>query len=185
MSINKKNDLSLDNVSENSGILIGGFKAIGKSTLAKKYSNVIDLESSNFEYIIDENIKKIPIEQRKGLKNRIKNPEYPLNYYNELISNLKRNNIVLFACKTEVVNLLNKNHINYYIVYPEEKMLEEIIERCKKRGNNEEFISRVKEVYYADFPKDLNKVIWLQKGQYLEDVLIQKEIIDINSINKY
>lgn len=185
MSINKKNDLSLDNVSGNSGILIGGFKAIGKSTLAKKYSNVIDLESSNFEYIIDENIKKIPIEQRKGLKNRIKNPEYPLNYYNELISNLKRNNIVLFACKTEVVNLLNKNHINYYIVYPEEKMLEEIIERCKKRGNNEEFISRVKEIYYADFPKDLNKVIWLQKGQYLEDVLIQKEIIDINSINKY
>ncbi len=184
MNINIKNNLSENNANENFGILIGGFKAIGKSTLAKKYSNVIDLESSNFEYIIDENIKKIPLEQRKGLKNRVKNPEYPLNYYNELISNLKRNNIVLFACKPEVVNLLNKNNINYYIVYPEEKMLEEIIERCKRRGNNEEFISRVKKVYYTDFPKELKKVIWLQKGQYLEDVLIQKGIIDINSINK-
>lgn len=180
-----KSDLSEDNLNENSGILIGGFKAIGKSTLSKKYSNVIDLESSNFEYIIDENIKNIPVEQRKGLKNRIKNPEYPLNYYNELISNKKRNNVVLFACKTEVVDLLNKNNINYYIVYPEEKMLEEIIERCKTRGNNEEFVSRVKEVYYADFPKDFEKVIWLQKGQYLEDVLIKKGIIDINSIKKY
>lgn len=69
-----KSDLSEDNLNENSGILIGGFKAIGKSTLSKKYSNVIDLESSNFEYIIDENIKNIPVEQRKGLKNRIKNP---------------------------------------------------------------------------------------------------------------
>lgn len=136
-----KSDLSEDNLNENSGILIGGFKAIGKSTLSKKYSNVIDLESSNFEYIIDENIKNIPVEQRKGLKNRIKNPEYPLNYYNELISNKKR--------------------------------------------NNEEFVSRVKEVYYADFPKDFEKVIWLQKGQYLEDVLIKKGIIDINSIKKY
>lgn len=174
-----------NNLNQNSGILIGGFKAIGKSTLSKKYSNVIDLESSNFEYIIDENIKNIPVEQRKGLKNRIKNSEYPLNYYNELISSLKRNNIVLFACKTEVVNLLNKNNINYYIVYPEENMLEEIIERCKMRGNNEEFVSRVKEVYYADFPKDFEKVIWLQKGQYLEDVLIQKGILDVNSINRY
>ncbi len=174
-----------DDSNENFGILIGGFKAIGKSTLSKKYSNVIDLESSNFEYIIDENIKNIPVEQRKGLKNRLKNPEYPLNYYNELISNLKSNNVVLFACKAEIVDLLNKNNINYYIVYPEENMLEEIIERCKIRGNNEEFISRVKEVYYADFPKDLEKVIWLQKGQYLEDLLIQKGIIDINSINKY
>ncbi len=63
-------------------------------------------------------------------------------------------------------------------------MLEEIIKRCKMRGNNEEFISRIKEVYYADFPKDFEKVIWLQKGQYLEDVLIQKGILDVNSINK-
>ncbi len=175
MSIN--NDLPKNNLNEVSSILIGGFKAIGKSTLAKKYSNVIDLESSDFEYIVDENMEKIPVEQRKGLKNRIKNPEYPLNYYNELICNLKRNNIVLFACKTEVLNLLNKNNINYYIVYPEEKMLEEIIERCKTRGNNEDFVSRVKEVYYADFPKDFEKVIWLKKGQYLEDVLIEKGII--------
>lgn len=50
------------------GILIGGFKAIGKSTLATKYDDVIDLESSNFEYIIDEKIKNISVERRKGLK---------------------------------------------------------------------------------------------------------------------
>lgn len=177
--MNIKNSLN-----QNLGILIGGFKAIGKSTLSNKYSNVIDLESSNFEYIIDENLKDIPVEKRKGLKNRIKNPKYPLNYYNELISNLQTNNVVLFACKTEVVNLLNKNNIDYYVVYHEENMLEEIIERCKMRGNNEEFISRIKEVYYADFPKDFEKVIWLQKGQYLEDVLIQKGILEVNSINK-
>ena len=161
----------------NNSILIGGFKAIGKSTLAKKYKNVIDLESSNFEYIIDENMKNIPVEQRKGLKSRIKNPEYPLNYYNGLISNLQENNIVLFACKSEIVNLLNENSINYYIVYPEESMIDEIIERCKNRGNNETFVSRVKKVYYDDLPKDQERIIWLKKGQYLEDILIEKSII--------
>ena len=47
------------------GMLIGGFKAVGKSTLAKKYSNVIDLESSNFEYLIDENLKKCRLSKEK------------------------------------------------------------------------------------------------------------------------
>ncbi len=176
MQINVRND-----VSKGSGILVGGFKAIGKSTLAKKYSNVIDLDTSNFEYIIDEKLKEIPIEQRKGLKSRVKNPEYPLNYYNELISNLKMNDVVLFGCKPEVVDLLEKNGVDYYIVYPEEKMLEEIIDRCKARGNNETFVSRVKEVYYSDLPKNSEKVIWLQKGQYLEDTLIKKGLIDSNN----
>ena len=169
----------MNNIDKNLGILIGGFKAIGKSTLAKKYSNVIDLESSNFEYLMDEEMKRIPVEQRKGIKNRKRNPEWPLNYYSELISNLKKNHIVLFANKTEVVELLNENNIDYYIVWPEENMLDEIIERSRKRGNNEEFISKITSVYYRDYPKENDNVIWLKKGQYLEDILIEKGILDI------
>lgn len=169
----------MNNLNKNLGILIGGFKVIGKSTLAKKYSNVIDLESSNFEYLMDEEMKRIPVEQRKGIKNRKRNPEWPLNYYSELISNLKKNHIVLFANKTEVVELLNENNIDYYIVWPEENMLDEIIERSRKRGNNEEFISKITSVYYRDYPKENDNVIWLKKGQYLEDILIEKVILDI------
>lgn len=167
------------------GILIGGFKAIGKSTLADKYNDVIDLESSNFEYLISDELKKIPVEQRKGLKNRVKNPEYPLNYYNELIYNLEKDKTVLFACKKEIVELLNKNNIIYYIVYPEKNMLEEIINRAKKRGNNEQFVSRITQVYYDDFPKSNDKVIWLQKGKYLEDVLLENGIIDRKRVTTY
>ena len=167
----------MNNMNKNLGILIGGFKAIGKSTLAKKYSNVIDLESSNFEYLMDEKLKRIPVEQRKGLKNRKKNPDWPLNYYNELISNLKKNHIVLFANKTEVVELLNENNIDYYIVWPEENMLDEIIERSKKRGNNEEFISEITNAYYRYYPKENDNVHWLKRGQYLEDVLKEKGLL--------
>ena len=175
-----KNEFSKNISDKNVGILIGGFKAIGKSTLANKYNNVVDIESSDFEYIIDEKLKKIPIEQRKGLKIRVKNPDYPLNYYNELISNLKNDNIVLFACKPEVISLLNENNISYYIVYPEEDMLEEIIDRCRSRGNNQEFLSRIKKVYFEDFPKNDDKVIWLKKGQYLESVLEENGLLTVN-----
>ena len=150
------------NTNMNSGMLIGGFKAIGKSTLARKYSNVVDIESSNFEYVIDENMRNIPVEQRKGLKSRIKNPEFPLNY-----------------CE-EVVDLLRQMGVSYCIVYPEEDMLDEIIARCQKRGNNERFISRIRDVYYADFPTDSERVIWLKKGEYLEDILLKEGILDID-----
>lgn len=161
----------------NKAILIGGYKAIGKTTLARKYDNVIDVESSSFEYIIDDSMKDIPVEQRKGRTDRVKNPDYPSNYYKELISNLHDDNIVLFACKEEVVKLLDDNNIDYYIVYPKEDMLDEIIERCEKRGNNSNFISRIKEVYYNDYPKRLDRVIWLDHNQYIEDVLKEKGIL--------
>ena len=120
-------------MTDKKGYLIGGFKAIGKSTLQEKYNNIIDLESSYFEYIIDEELQKIPVEQRKGLKNRKKNPKYPLNYYNELLKLKGEGKIVLFACKREIITLLKNNNIDYYTVYPKEEMLDEIIERCKKK----------------------------------------------------
>ena len=35
-------------------LIISGFGGVGKTTLAKKYKNVIDLESSNYQYIVTE-----------------------------------------------------------------------------------------------------------------------------------
>lgn len=164
-------------INKNKGIIIGGYKAVGKSTLAKKYENVIDLETSDYEYIIDSELKKIPIEERKGLKSRKPNPDYPLNYYNAILEHQKDNKIVLFGCKKEVVELLDKNNIDYYIVYPEENMLDEIVDRCRLRKNNEHFLSRIKEVYYSDYPKENKNVLWLKKGEYLEDLLLRHKLL--------
>ena len=68
-----------------SGILIAGFGAIGKTAVSKKYNNVMDLESSSFKYIIDDELKKLNPEERKGLKSRKLNKEFPNNYYNEIM----------------------------------------------------------------------------------------------------
>lgn len=164
------------------GLIIGGYKAIGKTTLAKEYENVIDLESSNYEYVLDEELKKLSIEERKGLKTRKKNKDYPLNYYNKIIEESNNGKIVLFACKKEIVDLLNENKKEYYIVYPKENMLDEIIERSKKRGNNEQFTSRIREVYQNDYPYNSKNIIWLEKGEYLKDVLIKNKLLPDKTI---
>lgn len=161
------------------GIIIAGFKAIGKSTLAKKYERVVDLDSAEYKYIVDSEMAKIPEEQRKGLKTRIKNPDYPLNYYNAIIENCKNGKIVLIAGKKEMIDLLEKNNNEYYNVWPEREMLDEIIERCKKRGNNDDFVSNVTNAYNRDYPNSEKNVIWMKKGEYLEDVLNKRNLLDV------
>ena len=49
-----------------------------------------------------------------------------------------------------------------------------------KKKNNEEFISRVKTVYYDDYPEDNNNVFWLENGEYLENILLKNNIITKN-----
>ena len=88
------------------GILIAGFGAIGKTTVSKKYDNVIDLESSSFKYIIDDELKKLNPEERKGLKSRKLNKEFPDNYYNEIMKDLEIYDIVFISMHNEIINLL-------------------------------------------------------------------------------
>lgn len=167
------------------GILLAGFGAIGKTTLAKKYDNIVDLESSNFKYIIDDNLKKIDVEKRKGLNSRKLNPLFPNNYYNAIIDSMKKYDYVLISMHNEIIDLLEKNNISYYVVYPDEEMLDEIIDRCKKRGNNDSFLSGIKEAYYRLYPHKSKNIIWIKKGQYLEEVLLQNNLLGgTNEINK-
>ncbi len=160
-----------------SGILIAGFGAIGKTAVSKKYNNVMDLESSSFKYIIDDELKKLNPEERKGLKSRKLNKEFPDNYYNEIIKDLEVYEIVLISMHNEIIDLLEENNINYYVVYPEENMIEEILERCKNRGNKDDFLNGVKDAYYRLYPRKCKNIIWMKKGEYLEDILIRNNLL--------
>ncbi len=159
------------------GLIIAGFGAIGKTTLAEKYKDVVDLESSSFKYIIDDELKKLSIEERKGLKSRKPNPEYPDNYFQAIVESVETAAIVLISVHADILKKLQDNNIEYIKVYPKQEMLDELKERCIKRGNSEEYLAKMGLAFHKYYPSKNEKVLWLNKGEYLEDVLIQTGIL--------
>ena len=64
-------------------------------------------------------------------------------------------------------------------LYPEENMIEEILERCKNRGNKDDFLKGVKDAYYRLYPSKCKNIIWMKRGEYLEDILIRNNFLKL------
>ena len=153
------------------GIFIYAFTATGKSTLAKKHKNIIDMESVGYKYLNE----KINSEERKSSSDRIPNPQWPQNYF-EALEKVKDKYDYILISDDICDSYLQKNNYEYWQVYPNINLKQEYINRCKKRGNNEIFISNLSKNWdnwckQCKNDKNATKHIELQKGQYLEDIL--------------
>lgn len=159
------------------GMIIAGFATCGKSFLGKKYKNVIDLESSLYKHIVSNN--NLSSEERKGTKRDI-NCEWPQNYYDAIIEAKNNYDIVLVQLKPEHFDYFDKHNIKYSIAYPNINNWKEVEKRCVERGNNEAFITKLKEVfkqYYEDsIKRNYDKLYILNNNETLEDVLINNNI---------
>lgn len=113
--------------------IIAGFPGCGKSTAAIKLgtSKVIDLESSDYHWIYDND------------GNKKLNPKWPENYVIEIIR-LINNNKTKYICistHSSVLVLLTVLNIKFKIVMPYSKEI--YMNRYKLRGSSEEFISNM------------------------------------------
>lgn len=152
------------------GIFVYAFTATGKSAVAKKYSNVIDMESTLYKYLGASKES----ESSKSTDRKI-NEQWPENYFKALREVKDRYDYILIA--DEICDkFLKDNHLEYWWVYPQKNLKEEYLNRCKKRGNNDEFIywySKLWEEWISkcENDKSASKHIELRSNQYLEDVL--------------
>lgn len=158
----------------NKPLIIAGFAGIGKTTLAKKYKNVIDLESSIYKWD-NTGFEDVPVEQRKGII-RKENPNWPNNYIEEIKKQSLNYDIVLVWIHPDVLEIYDKNDIDYVLCYPNKSAMKIYEERYKLRGNNKEYIDRVVNTYdyrLKQFEEKTAPKIILQGNETLEDYLIK------------
>ncbi|MBQ7660024.1 MAG: hypothetical protein IJS26_04740 [Alphaproteobacteria bacterium] len=159
--------------------IIAGFGGVGKTMLAKKYKNVLDLESTPYKYLI-ENYEKYDAEAVKGqsIAKKELNPDFPHNYVAAVKENIgKYDYILVWAHPEQSLPHLDKAGIDYEIFLPTREALDEYRQRFINRGNSEEYVNRVssKEGYDKRLLqwKALNKpIVYLEAGETLESYLL-------------
>ena len=82
--------------------------------------------------------------------------------------------------KPEHLDYFDKNNIQYSIAYPNIHNWKEVEKKCINRGNNENFIRRLKEVFipfYEDcLRRNYEKLYIINEKETLESVLIKNKI---------
>ncbi len=119
------------------GIIIYAFPSSGKTTMCEKYNNMIDLESSDFRWLLTEEQKMLSVEERKGLP-RVESPNWPQNYF-EAIEQAKEQFDYVFTANIGIEYAAEKGH-EFWLFYPSISQKDEYINRMETRGNAPAFI---------------------------------------------
>jgi len=157
-------------------MIISGFAGIGKTTAQKMCDNVLDLESSNYKWIYPEAIGEMDKEARKGITDRVQNPEWPINYVNKIKEEIQNYEYVLTCMDIEVRNLMVVENLPFTLAFPSVDCKKEYIQRLHDRGNNSKFIQLITDNYDKWINELIEKPqpkIILEQGQFLPDVILK------------
>ena len=135
-------------------MIISGFPGIGKSSMFAKYGaeKVSDSDSSNF-----------PKEQ------------FPTNYLNHIKRMTQDREFVLVSSHAEVRAGLVECGMEFTLVYPDQSLKDEYVQRYISRGSPEAFVQLMSDNWDKFLEECRGQTgcnhIVLQAGQYLTDVV--------------
>lgn len=178
----------MGNESFKKAIVIDAFPGCGKTTIGKKYANVLDFERRPFIYKEGTNAG-LSIEEWKGSGIGEKNPDWPHNYLDALVKQKNNYDIILTGISAMVQSnpeffdsFFKRNNIDFHIAMPTERSLDTIIERLRQRGNPDGFIDFVKRIYplSADlYENGPYKKIRIEDGEFLEHALVRGGLLKL------
>ena len=81
-----------------------------------------------------------------------------------------------------LLEYFNKNKIDFYLAYPKLDSGDILKQRCIERGNTESWAQSIKEKVELWYPKikeyNIKNVIFIDKEECLEDVLIKMDLLN-------
>jgi hypothetical protein len=162
-------------------IIISAWICAGKTYLTKNYTEVIELPSGDYKYILTDEQKTVKNKESLKSTKREINPAWPINYYDAIVQKSKSDeHAIILIAPCMPFKEMRDYGINFSLAYPDPICKEEYMSRARNRGANEEFVNRVAnsiQTDFEDFLKQPNEKIILKPGEYLEDALIRVGII--------
>ena len=154
-------------------MIVSAFSGAGKTYLASKYKEIIDLESMNYHWIYPKELENVDQETKKRNNNRTVNPNWPENYLNDIVKYNSEGKLVLINGADWIIQYLRKSGYRCLNVYPDISQKTEYLNRYRQRGNNKDYIqfwdSHFEE-YIAKKTKEKDDIV-MKPGEYLEDTL--------------
>jgi tRNA uridine 5-carbamoylmethylation protein Kti12 len=145
-------------------IIICGFPGVGKTTAANNRINILDAESSCFSWVWD----------TEAISEPKRNEAFPRNYIKYIVDNSKKYDVILASSHREVREMLLMEGMQYINIAPRRELKNEYLIRYLQRGSDINFIELLNEKWDSfidNIEDDGAPVIWLDKGEYLADVL--------------
>ena len=147
------------------------FTGLGKTYASKILDNSIDLESTLFKWIYNENVD---VESLKGSINRELNKDWPNNYIEEILNSIGKYEYIFISLNVpEVFEVIENLGVEYKIILPSKEDKLDLLKRLKKRNNNQNFINSIDEKFdeILDYYKDYKNVVYLKANQFLLDYI--------------
>lgn len=152
--------------------IISGFPGVGKTTLRRHFLNlymaedcakidtISDSDSSSFSWKIDDTGE------------RVRNPDFAHDYVEHIKSRIDGGCKLLFISTHETIrDELDKQFIDYIIVYPDKSRKDEFMKNYRERGNDEAFLSTLSanwDAWIDAIESDERHIKFkLTEGQYL------------------
>ena len=157
-------------------MIISAFAGSGKSYATKQLENAIDLESSDYQWVYEDDVTD-DVEARKGIDNRKKNPNFIKDYVDAIEKVKDAYDQVFIAAQPAVLEELVNRNIPFAVAYPTKDSKDTYIQRYIDRGNNEQFVNLMDTNFY-NFVDDMmnnkaaSKHIVIEQNKHLLDYLV-------------
>ena len=164
------------------GIIVVAFAGTGKTSCAKKYNNIYDLDHLLYKYSYPkEVIKNKTFEELKGLTQiREQRRNWLENYFAKLSECLEKYDIVFMPSNGEIMDYLEQTNQSYFLCYPTIESKEIYIKRYQERGTHSKWIHKMDQNFEENI-KSLQKrnaqKIVLRGKETLEEKLQELKII--------
>lgn len=130
-------------------LLVASFACMGKTTFARENPSLaLDIESIHYSRIYKD--KHPDDEVAKGQVDWGDNPDYPMNYVQDVMDNLGKYKVIFLTGGKDILSELDKNNVAYSILYPGPNRKSKVLADARSRGNDEDFVALLDSLLSTD-----------------------------------